>query len=144
AAGCSRRARVHEQGAARIRFPGPPADELTAVVVNTAGGMAGGDSFDFAVDVGADARLLVTTAAAEKVYRPLAPETKVGVSLVVRPGARLCWLPQETILFDRARLRRSVDVDLQDDAQLLLAEAVIFGRGDMGETLTQGLLVDRW
>jgi urease accessory protein len=35
-------------------------------------------------------------------------------------------------------------VDLADDAQLLLAEAVVFGRSGMGETITERLLFDRW
>src|SRR5712692_10208447 len=80
-AGATRRARVHEQGAMRVRCPGPPAGELEAVIVNTAGGMAGGDRFALDVAVGPGARLVVTTAAAEKVYRALETDTNVGVKL---------------------------------------------------------------
>jgi len=49
--GATRRGRVHEQGALRVRCPGPPAPELEAMIVNTAGGLAGGDQFalDFSV-----------------------------------------------------------------------------------------------
>jgi urease accessory protein len=143
-AGATRRARVHETGALRVRCPGPAADELEAVVVNTAGGMAGGDCFELAIEVGPGARLVVTTAAAEKVYRTLEPDTKVSVKLTVATGGELAWLPQETILFDRARLCRTIDVDLADDARLVLAEAVIFGRSGMGERVEEGLLHDRW
>src|SRR5262245_49593746 len=71
--GRSRRARVREQGSLRVRFPHGDGEALDAVLVNTAGGIAGGDRFDIAVTVGEGARLTVTTAAAEKVYR--APET---------------------------------------------------------------------
>ncbi len=71
-AGVSRRTRVHEAGSLRVRFPnGERADTLDAVMVNTAGGMTGGDRFDLAVDVGSGAKLTVTTAAAEKIYRSL-------------------------------------------------------------------------
>ena len=143
--GTSRRARVHEAGSLRVRFPNAQShDCLDAVIVNTAGGMTGGDSFAVDVDVGANARLMVTTAAAEKAYRSLGPQTDIGVSLNVGPGGALSWLPQETILFDQVRLRRRIDADLAPDASLLLAEAVIFGRAAMGETVVSGHFFDRW
>src|SRR5580692_8199022 len=75
--GATRRGRVHEQGALRVRCPGPPAAELEAMIVNTSGGMAGGDAFALDFAVGPRARLLVTTAAAEKVYRTLGSETTI-------------------------------------------------------------------
>src|SRR5437773_7500207 len=120
-AGTTRRARVREQGALRVRCPGPAGGELEAVVVNTAGGMAGGDRFELDIEVGPGARLVITTAAAEKIYRTLEPDTNVGVTLTVAAGGKLAWLPQETILFDRAQLRRTIDVDLAADARLILA-----------------------
>jgi urease accessory protein len=145
AADGSRRERVHEAGALRVRFPNVTRkDTLDAVIVNTAGGMTGGDRFDIDVAVGAGARLTVTTAAAEKVYRSLGPDTRISVRLDVGPGAALAWLPQETILFDRVRLRRSIEVDLAPDASLLLAEGVVFGRSAMGETVIHGHFLDRW
>jgi urease accessory protein len=142
--GASRRSRVHEQGAWRVRCPGQPAPELEAMIVNTAGGMAGGDRLELAFAVGPSARLLVTSAAAEKVYRTLGSETIITAKLSVAAGAEMAWLPQETILFDRARLRRTIEVDLAADARLILAEAVIFGRSGMGETVAEGFLLDRW
>lgn len=145
ASGRSRRARVHEAGSLRVRFPnGDGAGALDAVLVNSAGGVTGGDRFAVAVDVDDGARLTVTTAAAEKVYRSLGSDTEIDVRLALGPRAALAWLPQETILFDRARLRRSIDVDLAADASLLLAEAIVFGRSAMGETVTAGCLFDRW
>jgi urease accessory protein len=140
----TRRGRLHEQGAWRLRCPGPPAAELEAMIVNTAGGMAGGDRLELDFAVGPGARLLVTGAAAEKVYRTLGPETTIAARLNVAAGGELAWLPQETILFDRARLRRTIEVDLASDARLLLAEAVIFGRSGMGESIAEGLWLDRW
>jgi urease accessory protein len=106
--------------------------------------MTGGDRFDIDVKVGAGARLTVTTAAAEKIYRSLGPETEIDVKLEVGSGGALAWLPQETILFDQVRLRRSIDVALARDASLLLAEATIFGRSAMDETVRQGRFFDRW
>jgi urease accessory protein len=141
----SRRARVHEAGSLRVRFPnGTSRGTLDAVIVNTAGGMTGGDRFDIDMTVGAGARLTVTTAAAEKIYRSLGPNTQVGVKADVGPGGALAWLPQETILFDQVRLRRTIEVDLASDAGLVLAEAIVFGRSAMGEAVLRGDLFDRW
>jgi urease accessory protein len=143
-AGKTRRDRVHEAGSLRVRCPGSPARELEAVIINTAGGAAGGDRFDFDFTAGEGTSLVVTTAAAEKVYRTLGPETNIGVALDVAAGATLSWLPQETILFDRARLSRTIDVTLAPDARLFLAEGIVFGRSGMGETVDEGALFDRW
>jgi urease accessory protein len=143
--GGSRRQRVQEAGSLRVRFPnGASEGTLDAVIVNTAGGMTGGDRFEIDVVVSPGARLTVTTAAAEKVYRSLGPDTRVGVKLDIGPRGALSWLPQETILFDQVRLRRTIDVDLARDASLILAEAIVFGRSAMGETVTHGHLFDRW
>jgi urease accessory protein len=142
--GATRRWRVREEGSLRVRCPGPPAGELEAVIVNTAGGVAGGDRFSLDVAVEPGARLVVTTAAAEKVYRTLEPEAAIDVRLAVGAGGSLAWLPQETILFDRARLARSIEVDLAEDARLILAEALVLGRSGMGEVVDDGLLLDRW
>jgi urease accessory protein len=141
----SRRRHVHEAGALRVRFPSATnKGALDAVIVNTAGGMTGGDRFDIDVAVEANARLTVTTAAAEKVYRSLGPDTHIGVKLVVGPGAALAWLPQETILFDQVRLRRSIDVAVAPGGRLLVAEGTVFGRSAMGEIVTHGLFSDHW
>jgi urease accessory protein len=142
--GMSRPSRLHEHGSSRVRFPGAPARELEAVTVNTAGGIAGGDRFAFDVTLDEGAAAVVSSAAAEKVYRSLGPDATIAVRLDLRDGARLAWLPQETILFDGARLNRTIEVALAPDAQLLLAEAVVFGRTAMGESVQEGRLFDRW
>lgn len=145
AAGATRPARVHEAGMLRVRFPnGERRDTLEAVIVNTAGGLAGGDRAAIEMKAAAQTRVTVTTAAAEKVYRSLGPQTQIAVRLDVGAGAALAWLPQETILFDRMRLRRTIDVALAGDAKLLIAEPVVFGRSAMGESVRSGSFFDRW
>jgi urease accessory protein len=138
----SRRSRVYEDGPLRARFPNGPA--LETVIINTAGGIAGGDHFNFDIDVGEGADLTATTAAAEKVYRAIDTPARIDVRLSVAPGGKLVWLPQETILFQEARLRRTVEIDLAAEASLLFVEAVVFGRTAMAESVTDGELCDRW
>jgi urease accessory protein len=142
--GVTRRRQLHESGSLRVRFPSPEADGLSAVFVNTAGGIAGGDRFDIEIAAGEASRLAVTTAAAEKIYRARGPAAQLNIALKAAAGARLAWLPQETILFDRARVWRRIDVDLAESASLLLCEIVVFGRAAMGERMRDGEFVDRW
>jgi urease accessory protein len=143
-AGRTRRTRVHEDGSLRVRFPNAAGDALEAVIVNTGGGMTGGDRFGVQIALAPGARLIAGTAAAEKIYRSTGPDAEMDVRLELAEGAQLAWLPQETILFDRARLSRRIDVDIADGASLLLAEAVVLGRSAMGETMREGFFADRW
>ena len=142
--GRTRRARVHEDGSLRVRFPNATGEALEAVIVNTGGGMTGGDRFAVEIALGQGAQLLAGSAAAEKIYRSTGPAAEMTLKLELGAGAELVWLPQETILFDRARLARRIDVELAAGASLLLAEAVVFGRAAMGETMEQGLFTDHW
>jgi urease accessory protein len=142
--GVTRRRFLHESGSLRVRFPSPEADGLSAVFVNTAGGIAGGDRFDVEIATGQGSRLTATTAAAEKIYRAEGPAAQLDIALKLAADSHLAWLPQETILFDRARMSRRIDIDLADSASLLLCEIVVFGRAAMGERMRHGEFVDRW
>ncbi|MGJ0397195.1 MAG: urease accessory protein UreD [Methylocystis sp.] len=142
--GVTRRGNLHESGSLRVRFPSPEAEGLSGVFVNTAGGIAGGDRFDIDIAAGEGSRLTLTTAAAEKVYRTAGPAAQLNIALKAEAGSHLAWLPQETILFDRARIIRRIDIDLAEDASLLLCEIVVFGRAAMGERMQTGEFVDRW
>jgi urease accessory protein len=142
--GVTRRRQLHESGSLRVRFPSPEAEGLSAVFVNTAGGVAGGDRFGIDIAAGEGTRLTLTTAAAEKIYRAESSPAQLDISLKAAAGAHLGWLPQETILFDRARVSRRIDIDLAESASLLLCEIVVFGRAAMGERMQSGEFIDRW
>jgi urease accessory protein len=142
--GVTRRRELHEAGSLRVRFPSPEDAGLSAVLVNTAGGIAGGDRFDIDITSTGDARLTVTTAAAEKIYRAGGPPAELNVTLKAEGRSHLSWLPQETILFDRTRIHRRFEIDLSETASLLLCEIVVFGRLAMGERIQAGEFVDRW
>jgi urease accessory protein len=136
---------LHQAGAARVRFPRPvDAGPPEAVLLNTAGGLTGGDRIEVSVTLAAGASATVTTAAAEKIYRAREDEAAIRVKLALGGGAYLAWLPQPTILFDRARLDRSTEVELAGDARFLGVETLIFGRTAMGEDVRSGGCRDRW
>jgi urease accessory protein len=132
-----------EAGPSRLRFPridGAP----EAVLVNTAGGIACGDDFTVALDLAGGSELVFTTTAAEKIYKSDGPESRIDNRVTLGEGARLAWLPQETILFDRARLRRRFEADLAPGAGLLAVEIVAFGRVARRERIADGLFADAW
>ena len=142
--GGSQLQRLFQEGCAKIRFPTAALGDRDAVLINTAGGVTGGDCFDWTIEVGDNARCTALTQACEKAYRSDGDTARIGVKLTVGAGGRLDWLPQETILFDHARLERTFEINLADDARFLAVEAVILGRRAMGETVTQAHLLDRW
>lgn len=142
--GVTRRRVVHERGPLRVRFPNVEGGALEAVIVNTAGGITGGDALAVKIDVGRGAQLTAGTTAAEKIYRSTGADASLSVRLSVQSAGRLCWLPQETILFDRARLSRRIDIDVAHGASLIMTESLVFGRTAMGEAVTEGRVLDRW
>jgi len=138
-------ARLYQKTPCRVLFPVPaPGDIPVAALLTTSGGLTGGDRLRVSVGTTGGARAIAATVAAEKVYRSLGPDANVDVSLTVEPGGWLEWLPQETILFDGARLARTVEADLAADARLLAVETLVFGRTARGERFRHGKLLDRW
>lgn len=133
-----------EKGGYRLKFPRTHASHAEAVIINTGGGVVGGDriKLDFTIAEGADAT--VTTQAAERIYRSTGLDSEIDTRLRVSNRARLIWAPQETILFSGARLRRRYEVDVASSARLLFAESMIFGRVASGEVMDRGALRDRW
>jgi urease accessory protein len=138
-------ARLYQEGAAKLRFSARQADHgLTAALINTAGGLAGGDQFEWVIELDEGASCTAVTQACEKVYRAEDEAATVYVDLKLRRRSRLDWLPQETILFDGARLDRTFDIQVAEGARLLAVEAVLLGRRAMGEHTPFVHLRDRW
>ena len=144
-AGKTRLAGLYQRDPLRVLFPDIPEGEPpTAVVVTTSGGLVGGDRLDVSVSVGAGAAAMVLGQAAEKVYRSTGPVSRIDVSLAVANQGWLEWLPQETILFEAARLHRRTRIDIAPEGRLLAGEILVFGRVASGERLTRGLVRDAW
>ncbi len=143
--GVTRLADLYQHDPCRALFPyAEPGDIPQAVIVTTSGGLTGGDCIAVSLGMGAGARALVTTQAAEKIYRSRGDDTHFSTAIDVADGAWLEWLPQETILFDGARFRRETRIALAATARLLAAEIVVFGRTARGEAFAAGRYADRW
>ncbi|WP_293451416.1 urease accessory protein UreD [Planktotalea sp.] len=135
---------LRQQGSYRAIFPRPIAGNIEAVIINTAGGVTGGDKFFTSITALETAQVNVTTQAAERIYRATGSATGImRTKLYAENAAQLYWLPQETILFDGARLQRSLDIDVHPNAKFLMVEPLVFGREASGETLRSGVLDDR-
>ena len=135
---------LRQEGSYRASFPRHSKGNIETVIINTAGGVTSGDKFTTTITAHESSQISITTQAAERIYR--ARDTLVGeiqTSLCLEKNAQLYWLPQETILFDGARLKRRLDVDLHSSAKFLMVEPLVFGREASGEKLLSGMLDDR-
>ncbi|MCK0167351.1 urease accessory protein UreD [Jannaschia sp. S6380] len=121
-----------------------PRNRVEAVIVNTSGGITSGDRLEISAEAGAGAELNVTTQACERLYRAPGGPAHLDVALEAKPDAHLAWLPQETIAYDGARLRRRIEVDVDPSATLILCESVILGRAAMGERLRRLDVAEQW
>lgn len=144
----SRLTGLRQQGSAKCmipRVPGAEPGRPEAVFLNTAGGITGGDRFAWSAAAGPGGALTLSTQTAERIYRAQPGQTgRVETRLTLGAGARLAWLPQETILFDRGALERDLCIEMAADAALIALEPLVLGRAAMGETVAEGLLSDRW
>jgi urease accessory protein len=132
---------MREAGSAKCRCPRGTHE---AILINTSGGLAGGDVVHIKGEVGAGAKLTLTSQAAERVYRTLGPAADVHVSLSAEKHSTLLWLPQESIFFQDSALTRKLDVDVSEGATFLAVEPMVFGRTEMGERVSRVSVVDRW
>lgn len=143
--GVMRLGEAYQSGSGKLRFPkaahGAP---LEAVLLNTAGGLTGGDEISYAVAVDEGASGIATTQAAERIYRRSEGVAAVDTRLAVANDASLAWLPQETIVFDRSALRRTLVADVAETGRLIAVEAIVLGRTAMGESARNVAISDSW
>ena len=134
-AGATELSDLYQNGCLRALFPRRQ-DHLEAVIINTAGGITGGDR----LKVAASAR----PQASERIYRAQ-PDSfgRLTTQLKVENDSVLHWLPQETIFYDRGSLDRRLSIDLAPTARALIVEPVLFGRLAMGETQLSGMFRDQ-
>jgi urease accessory protein len=136
-------ARLFETGGLRWRFP-RSSSPCEAAIVNTGGGVAGGDSYSVSLTLAEGAEVEATTPSAERIYRSDGPSASIATRLVLKPRARLFWLPQETLMFEGAQLERRLEIEAAGEAEFIIAETLVFGRLAMGETRIDARVRDSW
>ena len=135
---------LYQSGCAKVLLPKNFQPTPEAVIINTSGGVTGGDRLAYSATVEEGAALTVTTQAAERIYRASSGVGHITNTLTLGANTKLAWLPQETILFEGAALKRQLNVSMAASAGLLAAETLVLGRRAMGETLQQAALSDQW
>ena len=135
--------RLFETGGLRWRFP-RSSSPCEVAIVNTGGGVAGGDCYRLSLTLSEDAEVEATTPSAEKIYRSDGAPARIAMQLILAPRARLFWLPQETLMFEGARLERKLEADMAGEAALVIAESLVFGRLAMGESRIDASLKESW
>jgi len=143
-AGATRLATLYQDGCAKIRLPNTHSPAMEAVLINTAGGLTGGDHMQWSAELAPQGRMVLTTQACERIYRSIGGPATIETRLAVGAGAHLDWLPQETILFAASQLDRRIHIDLAEGASLTAMEAVLLGREAMGEIALDARLRDNW
>lgn len=129
----------------RVLFSQPAAnDSAQATLVNMSGGLIAGDRLDIDFSVGEDAAAICVASAAEKVCRSDGGECHIMTNIHAGENAWAEWLPQETIFFNGARLRRTTCLHLARGARILAGEFLVLGRIASGETVSSGYLRDVW
>ena len=135
---------LYQDGCAKIRLPNTHSDALEAVLINTAGGLTGGDHLQWHAKAASGGNMVLTTQACERIYRSTGAVARVETRLDVGADGHLDWLPQETILFAASKLDRQIDIELAEGASLTAVEAVLLGRDAMGELARDAYLRDNW
>jgi urease accessory protein len=138
---------LYQRDPCRVLFPAPePGEPPQAVLLTTSGGVTDGDSLKMTIEIGPGGAAVATTQAAEKIYRAAKGGGHCAIDVAVRvgAGASLDWLPQETIVFQGARLKRRTVAEVEPGGALLACEMVVLGRAASGERFVSGLLLDSW
>lgn len=138
--------RLYQEGCARLRMPKHnKSDPIEAVMINTSGGLTDNDHLSWKFAVEDQAQLTITSQACERIYKASRPlPALIDVDIKVGKRGSVAWLPQETILFDQAQLKRTINVGLSEGSEFLMVEPLMFGRPAMDEVVSSATLFDSW
>ena len=132
-------------GPLRVQKPLYPegAHVCHAIVVHPPGGVVGGDTLTLVAKVGDAAHAFLTTPGAAKWYKANGRISRQDISLEIAAGAKLEWLPQETLFFDAAQVALTQSISLAKDARYIGCEILCFGRTASGESFKSGKVSQR-
>ncbi len=135
---------LHQSGCLKAMIPKNYFSVPDVVLINTAGGVTGGDHLQIKADIGELAQACFTTQTAERIYKSINGFGKIEIELDLEKASKLDWIPQETILFDKSAIKRTIKVNMQQSSHLLMLETIVLGRQAMGEVVTKNLFLDQW
>jgi urease accessory protein len=109
-----------------------------SIILHTAGGIVGGDKLSSNIHLQPHVKALITTAAANKIYRSNGLQARQNIDIIIDNHAYLEWLPQETIVFNDANYRQDIRIELATEAKFIGWEINRFGRTARGEKFLKG------
>lgn len=132
-------ARQRHVGPLRVQRPFLERDGACQVyVLNPPGGSVGGDELRLVAHLSRGSRALLTAPGASKFYRSAGPKARSRQHFEILPGARLEWLPQETIVYDGAVAESHTRIDLHRGGQYAGWDVTCLGRPAAGESFAHG------
>ncbi len=134
---------LYQSGSAKLLMPRTYNDVSEAVLINTAGGMTGGDKYENHLAL-KGSKLAVTSQAAERIYKSRHGAAEVSTLLKVSEKSVLHWIPQETIVYNKSRLSRNIDLHMSSDSECIISESIVLGRHAMGESISDFSIKDNW
>lgn len=138
-------AKSEHRGPLTVQRPFYPEGGVCHVyLLHPPGGIVAGDQLSITADVQNDAQALITTPAAGKFYRSGGGEARQTVNLIIAENASLEWLPQETIVYEGARLNSSMHIELAEHARFIGWEILALGRPAAGEGFANGTATLNW
>lgn len=135
---------LYQAGCLKALIPKNYSEVPDVILINTAGGITGGDELKIQAHIGERVNVCLTTQTAERVYKTCQGIGKIEVELDLKNSSKLDWIPQETILFDKSAIKRSIKVNMLEHSHLFMVESIILGRQAMNECVTSNLFIDRW
>lgn len=97
------------------------------VLVHPPGGLVGGDVLDIAMNLQADSHALITTPGATRFYKSTGAEAVQSLTAKVAPGARLEWLPLETIAYRSCKAINRMRFELAPGAEMMGWDVLALG-----------------
>lgn len=108
------------------------------VLVHPPGGIVGSDTLHIEVELGEGAHTLITTPGATRFYRSAGKPARQAVNAHVAAGARLEWMPLETIVHSGALAENSMRFALEPGAEMMGWDVLALGLPAAGEGFTRG------
>jgi urease accessory protein len=108
------------------------------VVVHPPAGIAGGDQLLTELHLAAQSHALLTTPGATRFYRSLGAMAKQTVTARVDEGARLEWLPMETLCYRKAKAENHLRFELAPGAEMIGWDILGLGLPARGELFDEG------
>ena len=135
---------LYQSGALKVLIPKSKSKYAEAVLINTGGGIVGGDNLSIEVEAAKKTNTWITTQASEKVYKSSSEQSILNTKVTLEDNSTLFWCPKETILFHNSKLIRNLDFDIKSSSKLLIIENIVFGRLASGELNADCFFSDHW